>query len=562
MEVRTAREVVRTGDLEVDRTPVTNGRYEEFVRDTGHRPPVYWEGGTCPESLLTHPVVGVDFFDALAFARWAGGVLPTEAEWMEATGLGEHRVFVWGDEFDGSMCNTLSSGIKGTTEVGRYPSAPSGCVDLCGNVWEMTCSEYPDDDQAIIVKGGSWYDYPVHAKLEARFSARVHKAGNTVGFRLVYGRAERLPDLVAAELVEECLEWRRARPCNAPDLAGAEEGAFESVIRELREEALGTIPGLGDGPEVDGVAVEEALELFDDLEFSSSEVFAGWEPKANQESEYEPNLFERMQTLVTTYPRSVLAAALSLAVLLLFTALPGGETARSFRARAAGSDGQSAARGAPGAEFVGGGTRGRAGGASRDINDLVEKLTPLENAIESVLGGTPGQREEAERFLIHNAESSRGAVLVAMERSDVSEHAKASFRYVLAGMAEKEPGLRKKPSFTTVPPREGLVYFFDRIDATVSRDIAQVRRTAQAEGLPVTMVYTGTSRADAIARYYPDMLRDVTIYVDRDKTLTKLWGASATPAVAGVRKGGRLVFVHIGGLRRSQLAHKTARIKG
>ena len=55
MEVRPERDTVRVGDLEVDRAPVTNARYAAFVDATGHRPPVYWEDGVCPESLAQHP---------------------------------------------------------------------------------------------------------------------------------------------------------------------------------------------------------------------------------------------------------------------------------------------------------------------------------------------------------------------------------------------------------------------------------------------------------------------------------------------------------------------------
>ncbi|MGH7162828.1 MAG: formylglycine-generating enzyme family protein, partial [Planctomycetota bacterium] len=230
-----ARESVRVGSLEVDRAPVTNARYAAFVEAEGHRPPAFWPNGRCPAHLREHPVVGVDLFDALAFARWAGGRLPSEEEWTRASGLAEPRGYVWGDVFDGSRCNTHRSGPKGTTPVGSHPggTAPSGCVDLCGNVWEMTSTPAPGEDDAILVKGGSWYDFPVHARLESRFRSRLQRRSATVGFRLVYDGRDAVPEFLPREVVDRCVGFRRARSrrADAPVPAAAE---FEAVVAELR----------------------------------------------------------------------------------------------------------------------------------------------------------------------------------------------------------------------------------------------------------------------------------------------------------------------------------------
>ncbi len=234
---RDVRDTVTVGTLDIDRAPVTNRRYAVFVAATGHRTPLYWPKGECPTALLDHPVVGVDFFDALAFALWADGSLPTEEQWIESAGLAEGSAYVWGDFFDSARCNTAKSGIKGTTPVGAYPggTAPSGCVDLCGNVWEMTCTAFPGDSDSIIVKGGSWADLPAHARLDTQFRTRVNKGSASVGFRLVYGVPGLLPHFLDRDLVDQCVAYRNA---DAPHFdAAGETGEFEAIVESIRQTA-------------------------------------------------------------------------------------------------------------------------------------------------------------------------------------------------------------------------------------------------------------------------------------------------------------------------------------
>ncbi len=68
----------------IDKTPVTNGEYAQFVIATGREPPEHWKGKTPPEDIADHPVIYVSWHDAVAYAGWAGKRLPTEEEWEKA----------------------------------------------------------------------------------------------------------------------------------------------------------------------------------------------------------------------------------------------------------------------------------------------------------------------------------------------------------------------------------------------------------------------------------------------------------------------------------------------
>ncbi len=106
-----------------------------------------------------HPVVQVSWDDAVAFAKWAGKRLPTEAEWeFAARGGLERRIYVWGDEvpdddkpraniWQGEFPreNTKADGYVRTSPVKTYPPNGYGLYDMAGNVWEW-CSDWYDRD--------------------------------------------------------------------------------------------------------------------------------------------------------------------------------------------------------------------------------------------------------------------------------------------------------------------------------------------------------------------------------------------------------------------------------
>ncbi|TLY24344.1 MAG: formylglycine-generating enzyme family protein [Nitrospirae bacterium] len=89
----------------IDKFEVTNGRYLEFVRASGHRVPQnsknptrnLWQGDAISDSLSDRPVINVDWFDAESYCAWAGKRLPTEAEWEKAAKGTADRRFPWGN---------------------------------------------------------------------------------------------------------------------------------------------------------------------------------------------------------------------------------------------------------------------------------------------------------------------------------------------------------------------------------------------------------------------------------------------------------------------------------
>jgi formylglycine-generating enzyme required for sulfatase activity len=189
----------------IERHPVTNQQFSEFVSDTGYvtvaeRPldqalfpdlgpserepgalvftatpgPVDlsnwrqwwrwsigadWRHPLGPESSIAekvdHPVVQISYSDAEAYASWAGRRLPSEAEWEYAAGAGGTSTYAWGIEVrpNGQLMantwqgrfpyqNTGANGWVGTSPVGSFPANRFGLSDMIGNVWEWTTTDY------------------------------------------------------------------------------------------------------------------------------------------------------------------------------------------------------------------------------------------------------------------------------------------------------------------------------------------------------------------------------------------------------------------------------------
>ncbi|MCA1899879.1 MAG: SUMF1/EgtB/PvdO family nonheme iron enzyme [Chloroflexi bacterium] len=202
---------VNLSEYFIGKYPVTNREYQAFLRDTGYKPPRFWEGDQFPAGKAEHPAVYVSWEDARAYCAWLSNVtgkpyrLPTEAEWEKAASWDdakkEKRVYPWGNEFDPKKCNTRESGIGDTSEVGRFSpqgDSPYGCADMSGNVWEWTSSLYKpypykaedgrEDEKNAgpgVLRGGSWYDVADSVRAANRLSY-APVVNLNVGFRCAY----------------------------------------------------------------------------------------------------------------------------------------------------------------------------------------------------------------------------------------------------------------------------------------------------------------------------------------------------------------------------------------
>jgi gamma-glutamyl hercynylcysteine S-oxide synthase len=147
----------------IDRYPVTNARYYEFMMSSGYRPSDttrflrHWKQGKYTQGLEKYPVVNLSYEDMKAYARWAGKRLPTEAEWQLAAQGTDLRKWPWGNEFHGAFCN---NSFARPTPVDAFVKgqSPYGAVDMVGNVWQMTSDMYFNGSYYMtVIRGGSYY---------------------------------------------------------------------------------------------------------------------------------------------------------------------------------------------------------------------------------------------------------------------------------------------------------------------------------------------------------------------------------------------------------------------
>jgi formylglycine-generating enzyme required for sulfatase activity len=155
----------------IDKYEVTNAQYEIFIKETKYKTNGLWRN-YYSYGKENHPVVNVSWNDAVAYARWAGKRLPTEAEWEKAARGGlEGKKYPWGDEINKSRANYADSGYGTIQPVGSYPANGYGFFDMSGNVWEW-CSDWyewdyykhyveknpqgPNRGTSHIIKGGSF----------------------------------------------------------------------------------------------------------------------------------------------------------------------------------------------------------------------------------------------------------------------------------------------------------------------------------------------------------------------------------------------------------------------
>ncbi len=214
-------------DFWIDATPVTNRAFAEFARQAQYRtemeqagsawgfsdgrfqnvPGLSWRSFATPDRE-DHPVVLVTWHDANAFCRWAGGRLPTEAEWEKAARGGLHSAaFPWGDSTpDGAQSNFArqTHGLPGTLPVQSHAPNALGLFDMVGNVWQW-CSDWygetsyseghvadpqgPQSGTTRVRRGGAWnVIQPFRLRCSNRGAMLPSQTATNVGFRCARSR--------------------------------------------------------------------------------------------------------------------------------------------------------------------------------------------------------------------------------------------------------------------------------------------------------------------------------------------------------------------------------------
>jgi formylglycine-generating enzyme required for sulfatase activity len=172
---------VRLSPFWIGKYPVTNAQYRRFLEaNPGREKPGYW--GDKRFNDPEQPVVNVSWLEALAYCRWAGLELPSEAQWEAAARGTDGRAYPWGDDDPTPELANFDGREGGPTPVGAYPlgAGPYGALDQAGNVWEWCRDLFDerayrgrdgeldplvpgeddgDDDAWRVVRGGSW-SYP------------------------------------------------------------------------------------------------------------------------------------------------------------------------------------------------------------------------------------------------------------------------------------------------------------------------------------------------------------------------------------------------------------------
>jgi formylglycine-generating enzyme required for sulfatase activity len=202
---------------EIDKFEVTTVQFLKFVLATNRDPLIDWQydGGNFQETMASHPVMHISWFDADAYCTWAGKRLPTSAEWEKAARGEDGRIYPWGNEPAGlSRANFGRTGLSGPVRdrperlllyppiisVDKYENAvsPYGLFQTAGNVAEWTADWYdsgyykhapdrnpkgPEKGTQRAFRGGAWIDSTPSVRPAQRNGTDPNTKMNWLGFR-------------------------------------------------------------------------------------------------------------------------------------------------------------------------------------------------------------------------------------------------------------------------------------------------------------------------------------------------------------------------------------------
>ena len=188
----------------MDKHEVTNAEYKAFCEATGYKLPEFWniESFRCGDSFPDFPVVGVNWYDAMRYANWAGKRLPTEAEWEYAARGGlTGKDYPTGDTV-GRIEEKKQPGewINRIVKAGLFEPNGFGLYDMDGNVWEWVLDNYdgqyyenspldnpqgPAQGSNKVIRGGSWHSGPMCKRVYYRKNLPSNWIDFAVGFRCV-----------------------------------------------------------------------------------------------------------------------------------------------------------------------------------------------------------------------------------------------------------------------------------------------------------------------------------------------------------------------------------------
>lgn len=203
----------------ISQTEVTNAMFAEFLNDIGleSKGSTPWLD-TSSRDLMIHkdasgtwiakpayenyPVVEITWYGADAYCQWAGGNLPSEAQWEYAARGTDARIYPWGDDIDCEHILTIECRNTSLLPVASQPenASPFNALDMSGNVWEWTADWYassyyteadlenplgPNEGTARVVRGGSWLFDARHARAVNRRNDGPMVSKRDYGFRCV-----------------------------------------------------------------------------------------------------------------------------------------------------------------------------------------------------------------------------------------------------------------------------------------------------------------------------------------------------------------------------------------